>query len=429
MSGEETGNPAAFGRGAVIGLVLVGALAFVALLYLMSQSTGGNANDGGAHAGGRGLNGFAGLAAMLEAGGEEVHRVRNEGQLYQPGLLVLTPPMGADGKQLQRIVQGRRYVGATMIVTPKWYAMKNQSDKAKRGWVTLAGAATPEWPGFHDDITVSVDKPVKGSATGWRTVDSSGPLPAPQQVLSGRGVNLVPLVKAPDGRILAAYVADKGYYPDLADFAGVPRSSGGNDTRIYPVVFVFEPDLLDNWGLADERTALMAQRLIAASETGAVQPITFDMTLNGFAHTRSLLDLMFGPPFVAATICLLLAALAVGWRAFNRFGPPRTASRAIALGKTALVANSAGLIRRAGRVHLVAAPYADAARERLTLALGLPRGRAPSDAERAIDRVQDARGLAGPKFSEAAALLRAARNSHEVARRAAALHSIERALT
>ncbi|MDE2563369.1 MAG: DUF4350 domain-containing protein [Sphingomonadales bacterium] len=429
MSGEQAGNPAAFGRGAVLGLVLVGALAFVALLYLLSQSTGGNANDGGGHVGGKGLNGFAGLAAMLEAQGRGVDRIRNEGQLYHPGLLVLTPPMGADGAELQRIVLARRYVGATLIVAPKWLAAKSRSDKAKRGWVTLDGAGTPEWRGFYDDILVSIDKPAKGTATGWRTAHAGGPLPAPQRVLSGRGTNLVPLVKAPDGRILAAYVRDKGHYPDLEDFAGVPGTNDSADQRIYPVIFVFEPDLLDNWGLADERTALMAQRLIAASETDPDQPVAFDLTLNGFAHTRSLLDLAFNPPFVAATICLLLAAFAVGWRAFNRFGPPRAAARAIAPGKTALVSNSAGLIRRAGRIHLVSAPYADASRDRLAAALGLRRGRAGADIEAAIDRVQDARGVAGPKFSQAAAALRAARNPLEVARRAATLHSIERALT
>lgn len=426
---SEGGGAQTFSRGAVIGLVLVGALAFIALLYLLAEGTGGGANNGGGHVGGKGLNGFAGLAAMLEAEGREVDRVRNEGQLDNPGLLVLTPPPGADGKELQRLVDKRRYVGSTLIVTPKWYAEKNEGEKAKRGWVTLMGAGTPEWPGFYDDITVSVGGPRRPGASGWRTREASGPLPAEKQVLSGEGKHLVPLVRAGDGRVLAAYIADAGYYPELNDFAGVDPDMGGENTELYPVIFVFEPDLLDNWGLADQRTALMAQKLVAAAMNGAVQPVSFDLTLNGFGHSRSLLDLAFRPPFLAATICLLLAALAVGWRAFSRFGPPRTAARAIALGKTALVTNSAGLIRRAGRVHLVTTPYADAARDRVAAALGLPRGRAPSDTEAAIDRVQDARGIAGQHFSEAATQLRAATRPHEVARRAAALHAIERALT
>lgn len=426
---DGTQNPAPFSRSTVIGLVLIGALAFVALLYLLSQSTGGNANNGGGHVGGKGLNGFAGLAAMLEAEGREVYRIRGDRQLENPGLLVLTPPPDADGKELQRIVDKRRYIGSTLIVTPKWHAAKNAGEKAKRGWVTLMGAGTPQWRGFYDDIGVGVGGPGKGGANGWRTRDASGPLPAERAVLSGEGKRLVPLVRAGDGRVLAAYVADDGYYPDLDEFAGVGRDLGGENGNIFPVIFVFEPDLLDNWGLADERTALMAQRLVAASMNGAVQPVSFDMTLNGFGHSRSLLDLAFRPPFLAATICLLLAAFAVGWRGFNRFGPPRAGTRAIAAGKTALVANSAGLIRRAGRVHLVAAPYADAARDRVAAALGLPRGRAPSDTEAAIDRVQDTRGMEGPRFSQAAAQLRAAGKPHEVARRAAALHAIERALT
>ncbi|WP_338467400.1 DUF4350 domain-containing protein [Novosphingobium sp. ZN18A2] len=424
-----TANPAAFSRRAVIGLVLVGVLAFVALLYFMAEGTGGSGNNGGGHVAGKGLNGFAGLAAMIEAEGKDVRRIRNNRRLADNGLLVLTPPPDADGRELDRIVGRRRYIGSTLIVTPKWFAMKNNGEKAKRGWVTLAGAGAPTWRGFYDDITVTIGGPHNKAQTGWRTARASGPLPAETQVLSGEGRHLVPLVRAGDGRVLAAYVADRGYYPDLNAFAGIPRTTGGDDTNLYPVIFVFEPDLLDNWGLANEQTALMAQRLIAAAQDGAVQPVSFDLTLNGLGNSRNLLDLAFRPPFLAATICLLLAALAVGWRAFNRFGPPRPPARPIAAGKAALVTNSAGLIRRAGRIHLVAAPYADAARDRIAAALGLARGRNAGEIEAAIDRVQKARGIDGPSFSSAAAQMRAARTSQDVARRAAALHSIERALT
>jgi hypothetical protein len=54
------------------------------------------------------------------------------------------------------------------------------------------------------------------------------------------------------------------------------------------------------------------------------------------------------------------------------------AGRAIAFGKTALVANAAGLIRRTRRLHLVTGPMPTAARERLARALGSPaHGRSP----------------------------------------------------
>ena len=119
----------------------------------------------------------------------------------------------------------------------------------------------------------------------------------------------------------------------------------------------------------------------------------------------------------------------MAWRAFHRFGPALQSGPEIANGKAALVANAAGLIRRTGRVHLVATPYADAVRDRLVQALGLPRGQSAEAIEKLIDAAQDRRSLAGPRFSAAAAHLRAARKPHDLTRRAAVVHQIEKDLT
>ena len=124
-----------------------------------------------------------------------------------------------------------------------------------------------------------------------------------------------------------------------------------------------------------------------------------------------------------------MAALAVGWRAFLRFGPPRTGSRAIAFGKRALVANAAGLIRRTGRLHLVAPPYADHARDRIVRALALPRMADAAAAEAAIDRAVAARMPGATPFSITAARLRAARRPHDMVQAAKDLHALERMLT
>jgi hypothetical protein len=423
-------NRSPFSPRTVLGMVLIGALAFVALLWFLGTE-GGNANNGGGHVGGRGLNGYAGLAALLEADGLEVGRARSKNALEQVGLLILTPPADAKGADIAKVVDARRTIGPTLVVTPKWMAANARAgmrSKTPAGWVRIVGTAPPSWAGFHDEITVDMGKDDGPRAGGWRTADRHGRLPDDRRILSGSGKTLVPLVKSGDGRVLAAFVADDGYYPALNGMAGINNSFGGEDSDLYPVVFVFEPDLLDNWGLADRHTAMMARELVLDAAGGRSQPVMFDLTLNGLGASRNLLTLAFEPPFLAATICMLLAALAVGWRAFNRFGPAQVGARAIALGKSALVANSAGLIRRTGRVHLVAAPYADAARERLVVALGLPRGRSTADSEIAIDRVRAGRGLTGPGFAESAARLRAARKGHDVVRRAAALQQIEKEL-
>lgn len=419
-----------FPRGTVIGMVLVGALAFVALLWFLGNNTGGSGNNGGAHVGGHGLNGYAGIARMLEAEGLDVVRQRNRRTLETtPGLLILTPPAEADGKDIAKVVEARRYVGPTIVVTPKWMAVGVSGKQAKRGWVQVFGTSAPDWEGFADNVTVEIGTEKSAPAGGWRVGARRGPLPDDRQVEAGSGRGLVPIVNAGNGKVLAAWLDDDGYYPALNQFAGIDPGYGGDDEGLYPVVLVFEPDLLDNWGLADKATALMARDLILATADNRSQPFAFDMTFNGFGASRNLLTLAFEPPFLAATLCLMLAALAVAWRAFHRFGPALQSGPEIVNGKAALVANAAGLIRRAGRVHLVAAPYANAARERLALALGLPRGQSAEQTEQLIDAAQDRRGLPGPRFSAAAAHLRAARKPHDLTRRAAVVHQIEKDLT
>jgi hypothetical protein len=432
-------SPQAFSKGTSLGIVLIGTLAFIAVLYWLGTG-GGAANNGGGHAAGRGLNGYAGLAAMIEADGVTVRRARSKDALKQPGLLVLTPPAEAKGSDIAEIVEARRTIGPTLVVTPKWQASPDLANPAsKRGWTGIDGTAPPEWKGYHDDLRVSF---VKGAAHGWHGSGAysalHGPLPDDRTVQAGTGPGLEALIETPDASVLAGYLAGDGSNQALEHWIGMerhagsdPEEKGANDsfTSSFPVVLVFEPDLLDNWGLADRQTGLMARRLVYAAAGGKPEAVTFDLTLNGLGASRNLLTLAFEPPFLAATLCFFMALFAAGWRSFNRFGPARVAAREIPLGKTVLVRNTAGLIRRARRLRLIAAPYADASRERLVIALGLPRGRAPAETEAAIDRVQARLDQTGPRYSELAARLRAARGSTDVVQRAAALQRLEKDLT
>jgi hypothetical protein len=239
--------------------------------------------------------------------------------------------------------------------------------------------------------------------------------------------SMVALVRDGNGQMLAGYLDDTGTYPALDDDAGV-SSSSANDEDLQPLVIVAEPDLLNNYGLADRDRALLALALISSAMEHRHLPISFDLTLNGYARSANLLTLAFTPPFLAATLCLLIAALVVGWRGFLRFGPPRSAVRAIAFGKRALIANAAGLIRRSRRLHLVGAPYADHVRERLARALALPRIADAAATEAAIDRALATRTGSPTPFSLAAARLRAARRPAEIVKAAQDLHSLERTL-
>lgn len=429
-----SGQPSPFSRGGVLALVLLGGVLFVALLWMIgSGMSGSDTNDGGGHAGGKGLNGYAALATLLERRGLEVRRSQGEGALDDPGLLVLTPPHMTDGAELERIVSARRHVGPTMVILPKWFAGRVETGTAgaKTGWVRLLGAQPPEWPGFLDDVTVEL-RPMRegGQPARWAWQGGSGLLPVSEQVLSGKGARLVPLVAGDqDGRILAALVNDGGVWPDLEDTALATPETWGEDEDLQPLVIVFEADLLNNYGMAEGANAALAEALFAAAGQSGDGQVIFDLTLNGHARSANLLTLAFTPPYLAATLCLLLAALAAGWRAFLRFGPAAVPGRAIAFGKRALVANAAGLLRRAGRLHLVSAPYADAARERLARALALPRLADAKATEAAIDRALAARRADAEPFSSVAARLRAATRAPDLLKAARDLHALERILT
>lgn len=421
-------NP--FSPRAAIALVVFGALVFVALLYMIGAGmTAGSTNDGGAHAGGKGLNGYAALAGYLEKRGYLVRRAQDAGVLDDPGLLVLTPAQWTEGAELEGIVAARRSSGPTLVILPKWIAvpLPMGTPNAPKGWVQLAGTQSPKWKGFLDDVAVKL-APSPAKRATWLGGRLSGRLPDAKQVQSGSGQRVFPLVQAREGgRILAAYLDDGDTYPELMDMLPGSLTAASEAADVYPVVVVFEPDLLDNYGMADPANARLAEKLVAAMGDGS-KTINFDLTLNGHARSKNLLTLAFTPPFVAATLCLIIAAIAAGWRAFLRFGPPIRAGRAIAFGKRALVANTAGLIRRTRRRHLVAAPYAQATRERLARMLALPRLADAAETDAAIDRALAGRHPDAMPFSETAARLAAARRPHEVLKTAQDLHALERKL-
>jgi hypothetical protein len=422
-------NP--FSPRAVIGLVVFGALVFLALLYMIGAGmTGGSTNDGGAHVGGKGLNGYAALAGYLEKRGFTVRRSQDEGVLDDAGLLVLTPTQYADGAKLEKILEARRTTGPTLIILPKWLAapVPPVAPGVKKGWVQLAGTQSPSWKGFLDDVGVKI-APLPASGAQWLGGNLTGKLPEPKTVQSGSGTRVFPLVQARgDGRVLAAYLDDGDSYAELRDLMPVWLAAASESAEVYPVVLVFEPDLFDNYGMANVANAQLADKLIRAIGDDAGGAINFDLTINGYVRSKNLLTLAFTPPFLAATLCLIIAALAAGWRAFLRFGPPIRATRAIAFGKRALVANTAGLIRRTRRRHLVAEPYAVAARERIARMLALPRLADAAATDAAIDRALAGRHPEATPFSIAAARLAAARRPHEVLKAAQDLHALERKL-
>ncbi|ANY19704.1 hypothetical protein A6F68_01186 [Tsuneonella dongtanensis] len=416
----------AFNPRTVLGVLVVGALAFLAMLWFIGQGdTGSGPDNGEAHAAGHGLAGYAGLADLLERQGYEVERSRNPGRLDDEVLLVLTPTPWTDADDLAEAIGKRRYAGPTLVILPKWYALPlpGGTKDAKKGWVRLAGAGAP---GFAKDLEDQLEMAVKvealkGGPADWQGLGLAGALPDRGKVLGLDGGPFVGLVSDSAGRDLVGFADDRGCYAVLEDAAGVEPLGEDECEAKWAVTVAFEPDLFNNWGMADRNRAQLAARVVDLASEGEDFPIVFDLTLAGLGGQRNLLTLAFTPPFLAATLCLILALGIVAWRAFGRFGPPLHEGRAVAFGKTQLAANSAGFLRRSGRLHLLAAPYAAMIARRLANAFGLR-----SADPRAIDAALARRAPDAAPFSTLAARLEAARGPNELLRAAHALHTLER---
>ncbi len=409
-----------FSRGAVLAVVVVGFAAFLAMIYFIGiGDTGGREGRGEAHASANGLNGYAGLVELLEAEGYDVERSRDLNGLETNNLLILTPPQFTDAAEFGQILENRQYLGPTLVILPKWSVGEisgdvadEDEDKVRSDWVTLLGASTSQWTAqLPEPFTFTheqKDLPAANQAS-WSGLAQSGRLPTGTVLYVENDASYESVIRDPAGHILAMNVIGNvgtDYYENA-----------------HWTMFVVEPDLVNNYGLSDARRAAAALALVQEAGYGDMNSVTFDMTLNGYGNSVNLLTLAFEPPFLAATLCLILAMVIVGWRAFLRFGPSAVAAPEFAFGKKRLVTNGAGLIVRARRLGLLGEPYANLIERRLGRKLGLVK----PDAE-AIDAALARRLPNEEPFSNRAARLLNAERPAEILRAARALNELPQKL-
>ncbi len=396
------GLPAAFSPRTVLILLLVGLTAFVSLGVLTAYAPALRArSQGGENALSRSAVGYAGLVRLLEAEGVPV--VVSRGQLPPlhgaGGVVIFTPPADTTAAKLTAALRaGRR---RTLVILPKWVYTP---DPDHLGWARRVGLV----PALLAVATVQ-PRGVTGlnrrdAPAGARTPAIRGDVVRVGGLRTGRLQSLQTLV-APGARTL------------LSDDAGQPVL-----VQLAQGAFVLsDPDLVDNQGLASlegARTALAVIDMVR----GGQGPVVFDVTLNGFARARSLLGLALAPPFLGASLCALAAAVLMGWHAAARFGPARPQARALALGKTALLDNTAMLISLARREPKMGRRYAVLVRR--VLARRVLSRAAADPGEGRLDGALDRLTPAGePPFStlaveagdarDAPAMLRAARRLHQ----------------
>jgi hypothetical protein len=369
--------PGAFAPRTILALVLVGVVSFAGLALLAAYAPDlRGATDAGAHALSSSAVGFKGAMVMLQAEGVPVVASRTElhGGRTRQGLTVLTPGLGSSLQDMQPFI-GQPHV---LIVLPKW---QTQAQPLHIGWADKVGLAP--------DIGLSRMLAGWAPRTGVRHRQG---ITRPR--LYGAGGPFAPgtyLPLAPIDR-LQTLVGD-GWTPALVDEQGGIVLAA---SKKHPQVLVLaDPDLLNTQGLAKLDNARAGMAILNALRGD--QGVIFDVTLDGFSRGQGVGRLMLEPPWLAATLCGVAAAILMGLHALARFGPTRRPDRAIALGKRALVDNSAGLVRMAGREAELAPAYADLTKALVRRSAGGAPGAAPgADGEAWLADLARRRGAEAP---------------------------------
>lgn len=379
----------------VLAMILVGVLAFVALavlsVYAPSLRSG---DDGGGHALSKSAVGYAGAVQLFRSMGDVVVVSRGDSPAVERnGLLIVTPDPRHDAAALRQV----RFNGPRLVVLPKWVT---GPDPLRRGWVRESSIVPPgrivrggALKAYAGKVTLRRREGTESPVLSFRDGRSMAIAPLKSlQTLHGPG--LEPLVTDGSGGIILARTVEADIY------------------------ILSDPDLLNTKGLKALATARAAEAMI--DEIRPVDgPLVFDVSLHGFKRSRNVFALALEPPFLGGTLCAVAAALLAGIAAAVRFGPVRRPKPPYAMGKAALVENTAGLIRMARREHRMAEGYARLCREFAARAVGAPRQLEPAELDAFLDRLSAQR--AAPAFTD---LIRAAREAGNLADLMAAARSL-----
>lgn len=391
----------AFSPRVILALVLVGVVAFAGLAVLAAYAPElRSGQDGRAHALSKSAIGFAAAPILMRRLGQSPVVSRNRTLNLEDAAVVLTP----EGNEKPEALRPFAGAGTVLIVMPKWIAAP---DPVRRGFVRKVGLAK----GDYDALL---------SAYSEVTRIGAAPRPA-RHVLRGAGGPFAPGTYLPLGTIdRLQTVSGEGWAPALVDSAGsmvLARS------RKHPNVWVLaDPDLLNNHGLASFANARAGVAILDAASAGGERALIFDVTLNGYERGRGIGRTMLEPPWLAATLIGVAAAILMGLHALARFGQPRRRARAFALGAQALVDNSAGLVRMARREHELAPAYAAVTRALVTRAAG-----GHTAEEHWLEHLAARRGVASP--GDLAAEAEQARNRDDLLSVARKLYDWRREMT
>lgn len=366
----------------VLIMIAVGVLAFAGLAVLSVYApTLRSGNDGGGHSLSKSAVGFGGAIKLFRALGDTVIVSRGDTPgIARSGLLVVTPTPVHDARAIRSVT----FDGRRLVVMPKWLVAPNP---ARPGWV------------------------LKGEAVSINQLEKNGVLEAYARTaaLQRRSGVARATLRFADGRAMTTGPVEQlqtleasGLEALVSDDRGAVILARTRDRKVY---ILSDPDLLNTMGLKSLETARAADAMVDLVRPAG--PLIFDVSLHGFKRSRNLLALALEPPFLGGTLCAVAAALLAGIAAAIRFGPVRRAAPPYAMGKGALVENTAGLIRMARREHRMAEGYARLCRDLAARAVGAPRQLEPAQLDAFLDRLSAQRG--GPLFTDLMTTAREAR--------------------
>lgn len=328
-----------------------------------------------------------------------------------PELAVLTPAIDTQPEQVAKLVQAREAHAAaaaeedadesgdfpTLIVLPKWKvsALPLQPNRVQRVGLLSSEKVAALVPAKAIDTTYGATQEMR-SAPGWKL----RPFLAPRYLSAVTGKALVPVLRDEDGAAVLARI-------------------GRTNTYV-----LSDPDLLNNAALKHPQNAQAAIALLAALDPKYPGAAVFDASLHYGPGDRNLVKLLFTPPFLAATLAMIAAAVLAGLATAVRFGPVLRERRAVALGKAALIDNIAALTRLSGRTLSAGGRYADIAREGLVRTMDLPRDLDEAGVLERLDRLGDRPA----PYSQIDHRLRTARTEAELVAAARQLHAWKDAL-
>ncbi|HEV2816124.1 MAG TPA: DUF4350 domain-containing protein [Allosphingosinicella sp.] len=391
-------QPQPFNVRLVAGLIAAGLTAFAALVLLIAYGNRITPVRGeGAPALSVAATGYKGLITLVGRF-RQTAMVSGADGLSTDNLLVVPLSMRSRPQDVARLLELRRD-RATLLILPKWLTWP---DPSHRGWVRAVGPdASILTEGLLGDqvamrVSPAAESPDRLAAGEDFLEGLAVPVPGHVQTISGN--TLTPLVTIPNGDVLVGRLGAQPHY------------------------VAADPDLFNNHGLKRADRARAALALIDALNSTEGGGVAFDLTVNGLGqdNSRSLLRTALEPPFLAMTLAFLFAALLAGLHGAFRFGQARREERAIAFGKAALVENSAGLIRLAGRETRLGGAYADVVRQDAARLAAAPPALQGEALDAYLDRLTKGDN---PPFSALAARLAAARDKSELVAAARALFS------